>query len=347
MKKKTVFVIGAGASKEAKLPTGYELKGNISRLLDIRFDWRDQKSGDYVICQALRLHVREHKEHPGDINPYIHEAWHIKDALPQAISIDNLIDAHRGNEKLALCGKLAIVRSILEAEKESTLFFERTRSDSNINFAALNNSWYLHFFQLLTENCGADDLEERFRSIALIIFNYDRCVEHFLRNALQNYYRISEARAGELVNSIDIFHPYGKVGLLPWQGTSNTMEFGVEPNPEQLLRLAQDIKTFTEGTDPDSSEILAIRSHMSSANRLVFIGFAFHKLNMKLILPDNVEGIDAATIKVFCTTLGISESDKEVVAEMINELYNCQLNIRMINVTCNELFTEYWRSLSF
>ncbi len=45
---KTVFVIGAGASKEANLPTGIELKDKISALLDIRFDWHDQKSGDEV-----------------------------------------------------------------------------------------------------------------------------------------------------------------------------------------------------------------------------------------------------------------------------------------------------------
>jgi len=347
MTRKTVFVVGAGASKEANLPTGYELKGEISRLLDIRFDWRDQKSGDYLITQALRNHVREHAEHPGDINPYIHEAWHIRDALPQAISIDNLIDSQRGNEKLALCGKLAIVRSILAAEHKSLLYFQRDRADSNISFKTLSESWYLPFFQLLTENCCADDLDERFKNVALIVFNYDRCIEHFLKNALQNYYRIPDAKAAELVGSIDILHPYGKVGLLPWQGTSSTMEFGAEPNSEQLLQLAHDIKTFTEGTDPESSEILAIRSHIASAKRLVFIGFAFHKLNMNLISAQDLAEADASTIKVYSTTLGISESDKDVVSDMINDLYGDRLSIRMANVTCRDLFSEYWRSLSF
>ena len=168
-----------------------------------------------------------------------------------------------------------------------------------------------------------------------------------MKNAIQNYYRIPEARAAELVNSIDMLHPYGKVGFLPWEKASSTMEFGAEPNSEQLLQLAHDIKTFTEGTDPESSEILAIRSHIASAKRLVFIGFAFHKLNMNLISAQELAEEDASAIRVYSTTLGISESDKEVVSEMINDLYGDRLNIRMANVTCKDLFSEYWRSLSF
>ena len=60
MSRKTVFVIGAGASKEANLPTELELKSKIAQLLDIRFpDGYDQKSGDYTICEAFRLIVRK------------------------------------------------------------------------------------------------------------------------------------------------------------------------------------------------------------------------------------------------------------------------------------------------
>ena len=53
MDNKTVFVIGAGASKEANLPTGFELKGRIAKLLDIDFDFHKQISGDYKIVSAL------------------------------------------------------------------------------------------------------------------------------------------------------------------------------------------------------------------------------------------------------------------------------------------------------
>jgi len=344
---KTTFVIGAGASKEANLPTGYELKGTISRLLDIKFDFHQQKSGDYIITHALINHVKLPDGRNGDINPYLHEAWHIKEALPLAISIDNFIDAHKENTKIELCGKLAIVRSILDAEKGSTLYVNRDNVNNTINFPSLEKSWYIPFFQLLTENCSAEDLEERFKSIALIVFNYDRCVEHFLKHAIQNYYRIPQTEAEALVSSIEIYHPYGSIGNLPWMERHNSMDFGAEPNGAQLLELSGQIKTFTEGTDPNSSEILAIRQHMAAAERVVFIGFAFHKLNMELITPDNLKGINTSDISCYATTYGISESDKNVINEQIDALYETTINKNMANLHAGPFFNEFWRSLSF
>ena len=94
---KTVFIIGAGASKEVGLPTGEELKEKIIQLLNIRFKLDRRETGDDIITGALFEKVKE-KRVQGDINPYLYEAWHIRDALPQAGSIDNFIDTQKGNE---------------------------------------------------------------------------------------------------------------------------------------------------------------------------------------------------------------------------------------------------------
>jgi hypothetical protein len=343
---KTVFIIGAGASKEANLPTGYELKGRISSLLDMRFDFGRQQQGDALIYQALLTHVQDM---PGgikqDVGSYIEEAQHIVDALPLAISIDNLIDSQRGNEKFALCGKLAIVRSILEAERNSHLFFERVNIFRNIDFAALEKTWYVPFFQIITENCCRNDLEKRFNSIALIIFNYDRCLEHFLYYALQHYCHISDNEAAKIIGNISIYHPYGSVGLLPWFGQSDTMGFGAEPNSNQLLKLTSKIKTFTEGTDPKSSDIADIREHMRSAVKLAFIGFAFHKLNLQLISPIKYKKVYGP--KCYATTYGISDGDKEVISDHIDNMYKIKIDKKLVSSTCNDFFYEFWRSLSF
>jgi len=50
--KKTTYVIGASASKEANLPVGSELKDKIARLLDIKYDFH-QVSGDHLIEKAV------------------------------------------------------------------------------------------------------------------------------------------------------------------------------------------------------------------------------------------------------------------------------------------------------
>lgn len=349
MDRKTVFVIGAGASKEANLPTGLELKNTIAKLLDIRFsDGYNQKSGDYTICEALRLFVKEESNQNCNINSYLHEACHITSAMPQAISIDNFIDTHRENAKIALCGKLAIVKSILDAEGHSHLHFENKRIDSTINFKALEKTWYGSFFQLLTENCAKSDLKKRFQSVTLIVFNYDRCIEHFLLYALQNYYRINEAEAAEIIKCIDIYHPYGRVGYLPWQQSQNSVGFGETPNAHKLLTLTNQIKTFAEGTDPNSSDIKEIRKHMANASHLIFLGFAFHKLNMQLIAPSRTEE-EFNVVRCYATAYGVSDSNKEQITEQITMLYSSRadVGVKLSSKTCGDFFGDFWRSLAF
>lgn len=173
MNQNTVFVIGAGAGPEVEMPTGNELKREISKLLNIRVEIPGRlESGDYVIYKALNLHVRQPDGREGDINPFLNETWHICDALPQAASIDNFIETQRGNDKLAFCGKLAIVRSILDAEKKSLLYSDELQTNLSQYFKTLENIWYNQFFQLLIGSSDENGLKERFESITLIIFNY-------------------------------------------------------------------------------------------------------------------------------------------------------------------------------
>lgn len=346
---KTLFVIGAGASKEVNLPVGTELKKQISSSLDIRFDeWGSRRvSGDQIICDAFRVAARSDPRQ--DINPFLHSCWHIRDAMPQAISIDNFIDTHSNDERIELCGKLGIVRSILEAESNSLLYDKQSRGEIKLDFNRLENTWYNSFWQLLTENCKATELETRFGKIALVIFNYDRCIEHYLHHALQNYYKLTVIEATRILNQIEIYHPYGTVGVLPWQGGVNTIEFGGTPRPNQLLELAEQIKTFTEGTDESSSEILKVRSNVQLCVRLVFLGFAFHRLNIELLLPSEKEDIEDESRTIFATAYGISKSDASKISEELTSkagvLHN-KIHVRN-DLSCGQLFREYWRSMSF
>lgn len=187
---KTLFVIGAGASKEANLPVGTELKKLISNVLDIRFDEFGSRriSGDQIICDAFRVAV--HNEPSSDINPYLYSCWHICNAMPQAISIDNFIDTHSNDKRIELCGKLAIVRTILDAESNSSMYLKQGYGIEKLEFQQFEKTWFNSFWQLLTENCKATELEERLSKVAFITFNYDRCIEHYLYHAFQNYYKM-------------------------------------------------------------------------------------------------------------------------------------------------------------
>ena len=353
---KTLIVIGAGASKEAGLPTGYELKQRIADLLDIRFRFSPllridapEPTGDDLIKDALNEYSRKHNPHsPGDINPYLNAAWRIRDAMPQASSIDTFIDNHHGDKEIELCGKLAIARSILEAEKKSLMYFDKTKDSANINFSSLVGTWFESFWHLLIENCSRDDLPKRLSSLALIVFNYDRCIEHFLYHSLQNYYGLSEIEAAKIIRNIEIYHPYGKVGHLRWQQDDNSIGFGEEPHPIGLLTLADQIKTFSEGTDTNSSEVVTIRQKLCEANIIIFLGFAFHQMNLDLLKPTIISSHDSRSVAYYATSKGISLSNCDIIKSKLNSLNGKDAKLIEIknNLTCSQFFHEYWMSLS-
>lgn len=340
--------MGAGASNEAGLPTGYELKNLIAKLLDFHFEYgySEPKRGDYLIVEALRRAIRSKDPNARDINPHIEAGRKIKDALPQAISIDNYIDSHQGDDRLELCGKLAIVRSILEAESKSKIYVDKFGKKNKLDFQATEETWYNMFFKLITENCNLEQLPERLSTIDLVVFNYDRCIEHYLYHAIQVYYHVNEQEAASIVKKINIYHPYGTVGNLPWYASENSIDYGVEPNSQQLLELASKIKTFTEGTDPNSSDISAIRNGFANAHIVLFLGFAYHRQNLRVIDPATASLGNISGAHYYGTAKGISDNDCELITEELMRFGKANRVYIRNNLTCAQLFNNYWRSLS-
>ncbi len=68
---KTLFIVGAGASAEAKLPTGAQLAKIIEGKLDIRpTSGHQQTTGDYQIVEAFRRHIYKQSSSQ-NINPLL------------------------------------------------------------------------------------------------------------------------------------------------------------------------------------------------------------------------------------------------------------------------------------
>ncbi len=341
IKSKIVFIIGAGASQEAGLPTGADFKKLIAEKLDIRFkDGFTRTSGDYQIENTIREHVKRLNPQHIDINPYLYAAWKIRDALPQALSIDNVLDAHTGDDKIELCGKLGIAKTILEAESVSRL---NIKPGTKADYGGLENTWYAQFLKLVTENVRRSDLDNLFDNVSFITFNYDRCIEQYLIYALSSYYAISESESENIVNKLIIKHPYGQVGRLPLQDSINPVKFG-QTTYIDLLHVASQLKTFTE-QEADPSKLNNTHQLLVDASTVVFLGFAFHELNMQLLDP----GVPTNISRVFATAKGLSNSDCSIVKEDIRLIIRPKIEpVITINstLTCYQLFETYWRSLS-
>lgn len=349
---RTVFVVGAGASKEVDLPVGRELTKAIALALSFRVERGQlQRGGDGSILAALQKlasqeQVMDQRDHP--MNAYLRAAWRIRDAMPQSLSIDNFIDSHRDEQHVALCGKLAIVQTILQAERASKLYVDPSNTYNKIDFSKLGETWLARFFERVTEGCGKAAIKARFASITFVVFNYDRCIEHFLHSALQNYYQMSPEEAADALRDLEVFHPYGTVGDLSWQRPGQlTIGFGAETHPATLGQLAQAIRTFTEGMGDRTGELDMIRARVHCASRLVFLGFAFHRQNMRLLLRDLEDAETRASTRVFGSTFGMSKSDVQSIENDLSAQRFDKNQLAFEAVKCNQLYEEYSRSLSF
>lgn len=353
---KTVFVLGAGASHDLNLPTGDQLRTDLMGVLEqdgqnLRFRNEQFNSSVMTLC------TREGINWAVPFQRYLDAAVRIRYALPMAISIDNLLHTHRNDELMIRMGKLAIATSILENEAQSYLCPKERRRRGNVEVAVTNTqnmakSWYLPLMRLLVTGRTLEELENIFENVAFVVFNYDRCLEHFLVNAVINYFDVNPNTAIAIVNRITILHPYGQVGHLVWQERAKdrvTSSFG---NAEgKLIEIADQLLTFTESAE--EGVVREARALVAGAETLVFMGFGFLPQNMDLLSVVN----PAATKRVFLTTKGIGDDDVEIV---INELRHVlqrkpttertgrdnHFQSFVERGTCRELMDHHWLRLT-
>lgn len=339
---KTVLVIGAGASVEVGLPMGSDLLKQIVRLTHITFDHFEQKTGDNGIVEALKLCLNE----GGDvikINEHLKAGRQLAESAKQALSIDNVIDALE-DPRVELVGKLGIVQAILKAEAASPAF-KRIAAPDSLDLTKFGESWYSSLTKLLTENIRKSEVGIIFDNLEIINFNYDRCLEHYLPISLASYYGIMPDAVREIMAGLSIHRPYGVAGRLPWQkGTTPSVGFG-ESSPQQLANVAQQVRTFTERVE-EGDELGSMRTAIASADRVVFLGFAFHRQNVELLsqkMQDHAE--------IVATAYKISESDKSVIDGELSKAFEHKFvvpdtRIQLADMTCAQFFKEYWRTLT-
>lgn len=332
MSKKTVFVVGAGASTEVGLPDGRRLKDSIVRHLDYG-DLGMAFKDNFGIYAALDEHVRELQDPKVNIGTFRREADFIRSQLHQARSIDDFIESHRENKKQTICAKLAIATSILEAEEKSNMSLALRDGQYVLDTRTLHDTWYEPFSQHIRGSASKSELKDRFRLITLIIFNYDRCIEHYLFHAISNYFELSDRKeVVDIIDCLNIYHPYGSVG------SPYSVGYGSRAlTPSQLLATAEQIKTYTEGVDPKSSDIVAIREKVAETDRLAFLGFAFHDQNIDLIMPTNHTKNPAC----FATVRGMSDYNAGKISEILRGRLNCHPAPAMTDKPCAEFFSEF------
>ena len=338
-KTKTVFVIGAGASKEFGLPLGNELTnliGNSCNMVSGGYSRRLDK-GDQDLFNTM-LDLAQKNNGIYDINRLYKAARKISAGMPWAASIDNFIDLHKDDPDVSISGKLAIAHLILKSEKSSKLYVDGRNSNNTIATKNLNDTWLHPFVRMLQTGISRENIDVLFKNISIITFNYDRCIEHAFFHALKDLYALSDTESASLMSKLRIYHPYGQCGFLPWQAKGPYAPFGSDSDHDatEIWKL---ISTFTEQLE-DQAMLDEVRNEIASAGKIIFLGFSYQEQNMILLTPKNASGHKV----IYGTAKGFSEDDirrLEGISSVIGTGSASVFNTKPRNMTCVELLRNF------
>jgi hypothetical protein len=340
---RTLFVLGAGASAEVGMPIGSKLLEDVVKLTNIAYYHGRMSRGDAHLSEALKIALNE----GGSVdryNEHLHAAWQLAASAEQALSIDNVIDALE-DEKVERVGKLGIVRAIHMAESQSDHFKDANGRFDGIVVGKFKRTWFDYLTKLLTEGVRKSGIGHIFDNLEIINFNYDRCIEQYLPFSLASYYGLNVETVRALMPRLIVHRPYGVAGKLPWQGGDvPTVEFG-GGSTQRTAEAATQIRTFTEQVE-EGEALELMRASLSNAERIIFLGFAFHRQNVELIAaktPDNAE--------IVATAFEVSKSDREVIEVELIIAFEfdgiaSHERVKLADLPCAKFFQEYWRTLT-
>ena len=254
--KETLFILGAGASVPYGYPTGNELRNDICRNFEKRI---------------VELTEKDPESSPLDVRQIAKEAHEFTNVFfnSSTPSIDLFLARNRHFSEI---GKKAIVLSILESEKNSS-FRE--------NMVDRTQDWYSYLFHKMTDDLIQPESYDYFdaNQVAFVTFNYDRALEHFLYESLSNAFSsVPSEKIISLLRRIQIFHVYGIVDKLPWQG-GNT-KYMDDYSLTSIDKMQNNIRLIHERIRLD---IRAMEVAMNNASRFYFLGFGYAKENLDVL----------------------------------------------------------------
>ncbi|MBK8198053.1 MAG: SIR2 family protein [Acidobacteria bacterium] len=332
-RKSTVFVIGAGASKEAGLPIGIELTDSISKAL---------KDGLNDAPAFVRRFANTASSSDFSYDDLDRAAREVSTEIHGHGSIDSYVN-WRNDPAVSIVAKLAIAAEIEAAEKNSTLFVSQY-ARTIINEAVANLTWYETFVRICLANLRGTNIEELFSNVVVVTFNYDRTLELFLLERLKRYCATIEPNHERLFQQLKILRPYGYLGPLRWNQHNDRVEGFGQIDAAGSGKVISSIRTYSELAE--SAAQAQITEAMDKASTLVFLGFGFNSQNMRILQRST----PAAAIKsVYATALGASKFEIEAIKENIYTQLNVKKEygrIHLEDMPCAELLRQISMSLS-
>jgi len=314
---KQVLIIGAGGSFVYKFPLGDQLFKRIKNNFPIH------------VSQHLAGFTRHYHGNRAfiDASEFSNQIKNIT-----GISIDKYLNL---NSDLLELGKKAIAAEIIDCEKQSL----------NPVFDYVDNDWYTYLFSKMMEGLDSiDDIVENFgKYISIITFNYDRSLENFLFNNLYEILKkkLKKNEIVEIFESIPFIHVYGKTGYLEWESNKDdnlVVPFKNLENVPYVLasKIANMIEIIYEQRK-DKDEIQNAKALIEKADRILFLGFGFDTLNLRILgMPDNIENK-----KIFGTAFQQTENERIHIKNLLKGKSKTGVDINITEFDCLRLLRDH------
>jgi hypothetical protein len=302
-----VFILGAGASIDFGFPSGMKLMQEIHLL------WNHPGATD-----ARNYHGPAQQGNlPARLQEQVVQsgAQKIKKLSQRlyfsgASSIDDFLSQCKDDADVQF-GKLTILQTIFAKEKNA--------KESANGLFKWEENWLRVLFreEFCSENF--EQLKEKLdtEQFYFVIFNYDRCVEHFLYTAIQNYYSLTDEEAKNIINKMKFYHVYGRLAPLGWQQEKGPINFGDEPRGD-WHSFIPNIKIVNEDNNDAKNISDKIGGHIKDAGKVYILGFGFQGSNWRLLGIDDykthrAKGLAWPLDKFHYTHFGLSKRQREYV----------------------------------
>jgi hypothetical protein len=279
--KKTVFVLGAGASVPYGYPSGRDLKNEVIKLRDdsnlwSAFDLTDDFDRFDDVVSNIPLSEVNHLTRD---NPF----FYLADSLNKSgkFTIDEFL---RTNTHLLEIGKFSIAHVLIRNEVEGSL---------------IRDEWCQLLWNRISK--GKSDPYEVRPNIAFVTFNYDTSLEYIFSQAILNTFpNARQEHVDSFFSAVPILHIHGKIRPLPWEGGDKG---GIDKirlrrfTNDEILEMSKGINLFHEA---DNEKIIDESQRLlSKAKNVVFLGFGFDvanvsKLNVRMRRPTPLENFTNA-----------------------------------------------------
>lgn len=254
--KKLCLVLGAGASSPYGFPTAADL---------LNFANNPNKNWWPIAEKLFRA------------TPEFHQEFARERLASGAESLDEFVGRQTRFKDYA---KALIAFRIGECESRNAI-----RGATNSS-----SDWMTFFIRRLIDGVTLGDLGKT--ELSVVTFNFDRCFEETLLLRLSAVFKESNetdvqarARVARAITSWQwpIVHVHGSLGpLIELAGSGRPYE--PTSDPGQVLLAAQRLVLLDDAQE-DSQEFQRARELISTASVVFFLGFGFHRLNCKRVLP--------------------------------------------------------------